>query len=35
MILNKKIINYKILGLVKFYNFGIKFDFIRNHMKKL
>jgi hypothetical protein len=35
MILNKKVINYKVLGLVKLYNFDIKFDFIRDRMKKL
>jgi hypothetical protein len=33
MTLNEKIINYKILDLVKLYNFGIKFVFIRDHMK--
>ena len=31
----KKVINYKVLDLVILYNFDIKFDFIRNHMKKL
>jgi hypothetical protein len=35
MTLNEKFINYKILGLVNIYNFDIKFDFMRNHMKKL
>ena len=33
-LLNKvkwKLINYKILRLVKLYNFGIKYDFIQNH----
>ena len=35
MILNEKIINYKVLDLVIFYNFDIKFDFIQDHMKKL
>jgi hypothetical protein len=35
MILNEKVINYKIVGLVSLYNFDIKFDFIRDHMKKL
>ena len=35
MTLNEKVINYKILVLVNFYNFIIKFDFIRNHMKNL
>ena len=34
MTLNEKIISYKILYLVNIYNFGIKFEFIRNHMKK-
>jgi hypothetical protein len=28
MILNKKVINYKIVDLVNLYNFCIKFDFI-------
>jgi len=32
---NKKVINYKVLDLVIPYNFDIKFDFIRDHMKKL
>ena len=35
MTLNKKVANYKVLDLVILYNFGIKFDFIRDHMKKL
>jgi hypothetical protein len=35
MILNKKVINYKVLNLVILYNFDIKFNFIRDHMKKL
>jgi hypothetical protein len=35
MILNKKVINYKVLDLVILYNFNIKFDFILDHMKKL
>jgi hypothetical protein len=33
MILNEKVINYKIIDLVNLYNLGIKFDFIRNYMK--
>ena len=33
MILNKNDINYKVLDLVILYNFGIKFDFIRDHIK--
>jgi hypothetical protein len=33
MSLNEKVINYKILDLVILYNFDIKFDFNRNHMK--
>ena len=33
--LHCKVINYKILGVVNLYNFDIKFDFIRDHMKKL
>ena len=32
---NEKFINYKVLGLIIFYNFDVKFDFIRDHMKKL
>ena len=35
MILNEKVINYKILDLVKLYNFSIKFIFIGDSMKKL
>jgi hypothetical protein len=35
MTLNKKVINYKVLDLVILYNFDIKFDFIRDYMKKL
>ena len=35
MILNEKIINYKVLDLVILYNFDTKFDFIWDHMKKL
>ena len=35
MILNEKVFNYKVLDLVIIYNFGIKFDFIQNYMKKL
>ena len=35
MILNEKVINYKVLDLVILYNFDIKFDFIRDHMEKL
>jgi hypothetical protein len=35
MTLNKKVINYKVLDLVILYNFDIKFEFIRNYMKKL
>jgi hypothetical protein len=33
MTLNELIINYKILDLINLYNFDIKFDFIRDHMK--
>ena len=33
--LNEKVINYKVLDLVILYNFDIKFDFIRDHMKRL
>ena len=36
MILNEKVINYKVLDyLIIIYNFDIKFDFILDHMKKL
>ena len=35
MTLNEKVVNYKVLDLVILYNFGIKFDFIRDHIKKL
>jgi len=35
MTLNEKFVNYKVLDLVILYNFGIKLDFIRDHMKKL
>jgi hypothetical protein len=33
--INEKVINYKVLDLVILYNFDIKFDFIRDHIKKL
>ena len=35
MTLNENVINYNVLDLVILYNFDIKFDFIRDHMKKL
>jgi len=35
MTLKEKIINYKIVYLVKLYNFGIKFIFIQVYIKKL
>ena len=35
MTLNEKVVNYKVLDLIILYNFGIKFDFNRDHMKKL
>ena len=35
MTLDEKVINYKIVDLVKLYNFGIKFVFLRDHMKRL
>ena len=35
MTLNEKVVNYKVLDLVILYNFGIKFEFIRDHIKKL
>jgi hypothetical protein len=34
MTLNEKYINYKIVGIINLYNFGIKFDFIRDYIKK-
>jgi hypothetical protein len=30
---NENVINYKILDPVNLYNFDIKFNFIRNHIK--
>ena len=35
MILNIKVRNYKILDLVELYNFGLKFVFIQDHIRKL
>jgi len=35
MTFNEKVIKYKVLDLVIFYNFDIKFDFIQDHIKKL
>jgi len=35
MTLNEKIMNYKNLDLIHLYNFDIKFDFIRDYMKRL
>ena len=35
MTLNEKVFNYKVLDLIILYNFGIKFNFIQDHMKKL
>ena len=35
MILNKKVINYKIVDLIIIYNFDIKLDFIRDDIKEL
>ena len=35
MTINEKVINYKILDLVKLYSFGTNFVFIQYHMKKL
>jgi len=35
MTLDKKFINYTILDLVGLYNFGIKFVFIPDHIKKV
>jgi hypothetical protein len=34
-VLNKKLLNYKVLNLVETYNFDTKYVFIRIHMKKL
>jgi hypothetical protein len=33
MILNEKLINYKVLDHINLYNFGIKFNFIRDYIK--
>jgi hypothetical protein len=33
MTLNKKVIIYKVLDLIILYNFDIKFNLIRDHMK--
>lgn len=35
MILNRKVMNYKVLDLIEFYNFHIKFIFIQFIIKKL
>ena len=35
MILDKKIINYKVLDLVELYNFDINFVFIQFHLEKI
>ena len=35
MTLNENVISYNVLDLVILYNFDIKFDFIRDHMKNL
>jgi len=35
MTLNEKVINYKVLNVIILYNFDIKFDFIREYIKKL
>ena len=35
MTLNDKFNKYKILDPVNIYNFGIKFDFIRYHLKSM
>ena len=35
MTLIEKFIDYKVLDLIILYNFDMKFDFIRDHMKKL
>jgi hypothetical protein len=35
MTLNEKVINYKVLDQIILYKFDIKFNYIRNHMKKL
>ena len=33
--LKLKIFNYKVVDLVEYYNFDIKFVFIEHHMRKL
>ena len=33
MILNEKLINYKVLDLVNLYNFNIRFDLNQDYMK--
>ena len=35
MTLNEKVVNFKVLDLVKIYNFALKFVFIQGDMKKL
>jgi type IV secretory pathway VirB6-like protein len=32
---NKKYLNYKVIDLVEYYNFNLKFIFIEHHMRKL
>ena len=32
---NQKHLNYKVVDIKKYYNFGIKFVFIEHHMRKL
>ena len=35
MTLTVKFVGYKVLDIVILYSFNLKFDFIRDHMKKL
>jgi hypothetical protein len=34
MTLNEKVVNYKIVDLVEYYNFDIKFVFIKQQIRK-
>ena len=34
-ILNQKYLNYKVVDVIEYYNFDIKFIFVEHHMKKL
>jgi hypothetical protein len=35
MTLNEKVVNYKVVDLVEYYNFDIKFVFIKQQIRKL